>query len=139
MNKEEVLDKFRIEEEMRSCFNKSEHFHAYKAELLVGGDSKHEFDIYEASKVIGGITTSPWKNSTGSNNSGGQDRVAAELLWLNLWPGSERRVMILSSRDMADRILKRWKGCSFPQTIEIFHFDILTSSITRQGTLNKMG
>ncbi len=137
MDKEEIREKFRIEAEILSRFNESEHFHAHKAEPVVGRDSRHEFDIYEAGKVVGGISTSPWKNRTGSNNSGGQDRVAAELLWLTLWPGPERRVMILSSRDMTDRLLKRWQGCSFLQPIEIFHYDLSTKNLQRQGTLKK--
>jgi hypothetical protein len=138
MNKAEISEKFKIEEEIRKHFNDSEHFNAIKAEPIVGGNSRHEFDIYQKGSVIGGITTSPWKNNTGSNNSGGQDRVAAELLWLTLWPGVERRVMILSGKDMAERILKRWQGCSFPHSVEIFYYDLSTNCIQRQGILAKI-
>lgn len=48
MNKEEIREKFMIEAEIQSRFNESEHLHAHKAELVVGRDSKNEFDIYEA-------------------------------------------------------------------------------------------
>ncbi len=137
MSDPKIHNRLKLEEEIRSHFNNSEHLNAQKAVLIVGGNSEHEFDVYEAGKVIGGITTSPWKNLTGSNNSGGQDRVATELLWLTLWPGPERRVMILSSKEMADRLLKRWQGSSFPQIIEIFYYDISAGSLKREGILKK--
>jgi len=110
-----MYEKLRIESEIRELFNQIEHLNARKEELSFNGSkTNHEFDIYEKGKVIGGISTSPWKNRTGTNNSGGQDRVATELLWLSLWQGQERRVMILSNNEMASRLLMRWEGCSWP-------------------------
>jgi len=50
---------------------------------LDGSGPKHRFDLYAESTVIGGVTTSPLKNSSGSSNTGGRDRVCAELLWLS--------------------------------------------------------
>ncbi len=137
MNKEEILEKFRMEAEILSQFNTIERLDARKAEPIVGRGNRHEFDIFQVGKVIGGISTSAWKNRTGTNNTAGQDRIAAELLWLTLWPGPERRVMILTSREMTDRLLKRWQGCSFPQPIEILHFDLSNKIFQRQGVLSK--
>lgn len=98
-----------------------------EAELSLGNkEAKHKFDLYEAGEVIGGVTTSTWKCNTPkrSNNSGGQDRVAAELMWLTLWQGNERRVMILTDDDMAKRLYERWKGCPFPKKIEIIYCNL---------------
>lgn len=98
-------------------------------------EKPREFDIYEANRVIGGITTSPWKNRSGSSNSGGQDRASAELLWLTLWPGDERRIMILSDEDMANRLLKRFRGSYFPHHIEIIHYDSSLREFKELGRL----
>lgn len=137
MNKFEIHEKFRIESEIRELFNKMERLEAHKEKLSVRvGETPHEFDLYEKNSVIGGISTSPWKNQTGTNNSGGQDRIAAELLWLTLWQGQERRVMILSNREMAERLLKRWKGCSFPNSIEIIHCDLSRKAFEAVGILS---
>ena len=112
------------ESEIRDLFNSWYKVAARKVKLQVGQtQTAHEFDLYDPNRVIGGITTSPWKNRSGSSNSGGQDRASAELLWLTLWKGDEHRVMILSGEDMADRLLKRFQGCSFPHHIEIIHYD----------------
>jgi len=56
--------------------------------------------------------------------TGGQDRASTELLWLTLWNGNERRVMILTNREMADKLYKRWKGCPFPKRSEIIHCNL---------------
>ena len=137
MKKAEIQEKFRIESDIRELFNKLEHVDAHKEKLsLRVGKPSHEFDLYEKGKVIGGITTSPWKNQTGTNNSGGQDRVAAELLWLVLWQGQERRVMILSNKEMADRLWRRWEGCSFPNNIEIIYCDLLKKEFETIGVLS---
>ena len=125
MDKLQIERKRQAERDARRLFNKK-----YRAkteekeiELPVGLNAKHKFDIYEYGKFIGGITTSPWKNKTGSNNTGGQDRASTELLWLTLWEGKERRVMVLTDREMADRLWKRWRGCAFSHQIEIIHYN----------------
>jgi hypothetical protein len=54
---------------------------AKKQTLTLGTTAaSHEFDLYEASTLVGGINTSPWFNKSGSYNTGGQDRAATELL-----------------------------------------------------------
>lgn len=119
------MNKLKIELEIVSLFNSKNGTNAKRKVLQVGsGGASHEFDLYEPNKVIGGITTSPWKNKTGSQNTGGQDRASTELLWLTLWYGNERRVMILTDQEMADMLHKRWKGCPFPNKIEIMHCNL---------------
>lgn len=74
-----------IELEIRNHFNSCYRVNTEKDVIRIGSKgASHEFDLYECSKVIGGITTSPWKNRTGSSNTGGQDRASTELLWLAL-------------------------------------------------------
>ena len=124
MNRLEIEAKKRIEEEVRSLFNRHNQTNAKKSVLSVGRKgTSHEFDLHDSGKVIGGITTSPWKNRTGSYNTGGQDRASTELLWLTLWEGNENRVMILTNKEMADRLFERWQGCLFPHQIKIIHYD----------------
>lgn len=136
MNSREINKKQKIEEEVRSLFNRHNQTSAEKAVLSLGRKgASHEFDLYNSGKVIGGITTSPWKNKTGSNNTGGQDRASTELLWLTLWEGNENRVMILTDREMADKLFKRWQGCPFPHQIEIIHYDESKRLFERVGML----
>lgn len=136
MKKVDIQEKIRIESEIRDLFNKSEKVNTKKERLSFQPDAPpHEFDLYKKGKVIGGISTSSWRNRTGTNNSGGQDRVSTELLWLTLWKGQERRVMILSSKDMAGRLLRRWQACSFPYPIEIIYFDLTNKAFETIGTL----
>ncbi|MBI4307391.1 MAG: hypothetical protein HY684_01110 [Chloroflexi bacterium] len=123
------VKKLEEEEAIRNRYNQARGLNAKKAKLCLGKTAVHEFDIFEQGRVIGGITTSPWKNRptenypSGSNNSGGQDGTAAELLWLSLWQGYEERVLMLTDKDMATGLLHRWKGCRFPNPIKVVHFD----------------
>ena len=70
------------EERIRRLFNTEWSVNASKQRLPVGHEgAQHQFDLFEENRVIGEISTSPWFNKTGSNNSGGQDRVSAGLPW----------------------------------------------------------
>ena len=130
------MNKLKIESEIVSLFNSKNGTNAKKVVLQLGSDgASHEFDLCESDKVIGGITTSPWKNKTGSPNTGGQDRASTELLWLTLWNGNERRVMLLTDREMADKLYKRWKGCPFPKRIEIIYCNLSQRKFDMVGTL----
>jgi hypothetical protein len=131
----------KIEEQVRSEFNKREKTSAKKETLTLGGSGpSHEFDLYEKDKLIGGVSTSPWLNKPNgagkrSNNTGGQDRASAELLWLSLWQGQERRVHILTDKEMASRIFRKYQGAVFPNRIEIYHFDAQSVAFHLIGTL----
>jgi hypothetical protein len=113
-----------IEVLVRAEFNKANTTSAKKQTLKLGSAASHEFDLFEKSKIVGGISTSPWFNKSGSNNTGGQDRAATELLWLSLWPGDEKRVHVLTDKEMTDRLLQRFSGAGFPRRIEIQYFDV---------------
>lgn len=130
------MNKLKTESEIVSLFNSKKGTNAKKVILQLGNDgASHEFDLYESDKVIGGVTTSPWKNKTGSSNSAGQDRASTELLWLTLWNGNEWRVMILTDQEMAEKLYKRWKGCPFPKRIEIIHCILPQRKFVMVGTL----
>jgi len=118
-------DRLEIERKVRDLFNEQKGRHAEKLPRRKN-ELNHEFDLYERSKVIGGITTSPWWNKTKkhSSNSGGQDRASTELLWLTMWGGNEQRVMICTERDMAENLCRRWRTCPFLKKIEIVYCDL---------------
>lgn len=114
------------EEKIRRLFNTTRSVNASKQKLPVGGSgAAHEFDLYEAGRVIGGISTSPWTNKTEkrSSNTGGQDRLSTELFWLTLWQGMEARALVVTDEEMACKLLSRFRGCPFPHRIEIIRFD----------------
>ena len=97
--------------------------------LCIGDQgAKHEFDLYEKGKVIGDISTSPWKTSNNHNNTAGQDRVSTELLWLILWRGNEKRVLILTDLEMSEKIHRKFLGTPFAKKVYIFHFDLKNKS-----------
>ncbi len=82
------------EKTVRDEFNKLANTKAKKETVSFGESGpKHEFDIFEKDKVVGGVSTSPWFNKPNaqgrrSGNTAGQDRASAELLWLSLWQGA---------------------------------------------------
>ena len=126
MNSTQAASKWEMEAKIISRFNKENNVLSRKTVVDVGQKgARHEFDIYSPDKFIGGISTSPWTNKTPrhSSNSGGQDRVSTELLWLNLWEGKERRIVVLTDREMAERLYKKWRGCAFSYPIGIIHYE----------------
>ena len=124
------------EEIVRDSYNSQHSCNAVKKISSIGNQgAKHEFDLYEQGKVIGGISTSPWTNKTGTNNTGGQDRVSTELLWLILWRGNEKRVLILTDLEMSEKIHKKFLGTPFAKKVYIFHFDLENKSFKKTGEL----
>ena len=126
-----------IEKIVRDSYNSKHSCNTIKDNLDIGDQgAKHEFDLYEKGKVIGGISTSLWTNKTGTNNTAGQDRVATELLWLTLWPGKEKRVLILTDHDMSKKIHKKFRGAPFAKKVYVFHFDLKNKSCKKIGELS---
>lgn len=136
-----TMTKLQIEKEVREAFNKLSRTSAKKKTINFGkGAPSHEFDIFEKRKVVGGISTSPWFNKKKdgkrrTSNTAGQDRAATELLWLSLWQGPERRVLILTDKEMAERLFKKFTGACFRKNIEIHHFDLDTNKFRHVGNL----
>ena len=130
------MNYLQTEKLVREKFNLNNNTKAVKATLPIGNEgATHEFDLFEKGRIVGGISTSPWFNKTGSNNTGGQDRAAAELFWLSLWNGAEKRMHILTDNEMAIRLYKRFRGVPLIAEIEIIHFDLNRSLFTSIGTL----
>jgi hypothetical protein len=94
-----------IESQVRTAFNAAHGTNATKQRVLMrGGLALHEFDMHDPSRLIGGISTSPWRNvKSRTSNTGGQDRASTKLFWLSLWDGPERRVHLLTDREMAEK------------------------------------
>lgn len=116
----------------RNAFNDNQGTKAQKSVVTIG-KKQHEFDLYQEGVVVGGISTSPWLNRTikRTNNSGGQDRVAAELLWLHLCNSAKRKVLILKEKDMADGINNRFGNSGFfSPAVEVWLYDSATDTIT---------
>jgi len=126
-----------FEEMARDAFDKSQVTNAQKFVVSLG-KSRHEFDLYQEGVVAVGISTSPWVNRTAkrTNNSDGQDRVAAELLWLQLCNSAKRKVLILKEKDMANGINHRFGGSGFfSPAVEVWLFDPITDTITHHSDL----
>lgn len=131
-------DRLQIEACVRNHLNAARGTSARKSTLAVGlASATHEFDIFQEENIIGGISTSPWTNRTRARttNTGGQDRVTAELLWLSLWSGPEERILVLTDSEMAEKIHGRFEGCSFPHRIEILYFDLERQEFVSKGIL----
>lgn len=65
---------------VRDSYNSKHSCNARKEILDIGDQgAKHEFDLYEEGKVIGGISTSPWKNKTKKNLIIQQVRIGFRL------------------------------------------------------------
>jgi hypothetical protein len=96
----------------------------------------HEFDLFAAGRVIGGVTTSPLSTSLGSRNTGGCDRACSELLWLSLWSGPEQCIHVLTDRSLADWLVTRFQRLPFPHEITIFHYDPTQDALSTAGTIN---
>lgn len=120
-----------FEKMARNAFNENQHTNAQKCRVDIR-EKQHEFDFYQEDIVVGGISTSAWINRTAkhSNNTGGQDRVIAELFWLQLCTSAKRKVLILKEMDMAEGINKRFGGCNFfNPTVEVWLYDQATNAI----------
>lgn len=95
----------------------------------------HEFDIYAAGKLIGGVSTSPLKTSGGGWNTGGFDRACSEHLWLSLWPGTEQRIHVLTDKPLAEKLVSRYRGAAFPHVISVYHYASQANVLSLVGTL----
>lgn len=131
------------EQEVRGEFNTVNKCHAEKKRLNVGSlGAKHEYDLYEEGKYIAGISTSPWKNKPKdskkpTNNTGGQDRAAAEILWLSIWDGDEKRMHILTDDEMAKNIFAKFSGAPLRKEVTIIHYSLCNKIFTKIGILGK--
>jgi len=135
MNKN-LLSPAKFEQAARKAFNRNQGTDAQKSKASIGR-TEHEFDLYdEVGSIAGGISTSPWRNKTGTNNTGGQDRQIAELLWLSLCTSIKRKALILRDKKMAEEITQRFGGSSFfSPAIEIWLYDDTTDSIRHYRNL----
>lgn len=131
--------KMEIEQKVRDALGKGLDCKIAKERLQLSNQSVHEFDIFAAGKIIGGVSTSPYRNKTTKKtiNTGGGDRACAELLWLTLWPGDEERTHVLTDRPMAEWLTKRFRGVQILHPITIRHFEVETGTLTEIGIIGE--
>ncbi|MDD2366981.1 MAG: hypothetical protein PHN84_12535 [Desulfuromonadaceae bacterium] len=122
-----------VEKFVRDAFNRMQQANTNKKKLPIHSGLIHEFDLYEEGKYVGGITTSPWNNNSGTTNTGGRDRVKAEILYLSMFNGNENRVIILTDRKMADEIHIRFKHADFKHKITVLCFELNNNKFTEIG------
>lgn len=129
-----------IEERARAAMSRQLSCRAVSKKLAVGrGGPIHEFDIFCAGVVIGGVTTGRRKTSKGNWNVSSCDRACAELLWLSLWPGEESRVHVLSDRSLAEWLLGRFASAPFSRTINVYYYDESGDSLSYLGSIGAKG
>ncbi|MBI4443222.1 MAG: hypothetical protein HY649_07590 [Acidobacteria bacterium] len=129
-------ERLAIETRARSAVGREYHCSPVSRNTRVGERGPvHEFDVYAEGIVIGGISTSPLKTGGGNSNTGGCDRACAELLWLLLRPGPEARIHVLTDRPMAEWLVNRFRGATYPHPITIYHYDVSCDALTKMGVL----
>jgi len=130
-----------MEQKIRCKFNRQFSKNATKQRLPISGKrdgtrTTHEFDLYDdPGCVIGGISCGRWKTKSENNNTGSQDRVTAELLYLSLWPGRERRYLLLEDEEMANNIFRRFRTGRFRREIQIWRWISARARLKKVGVL----
>jgi hypothetical protein len=122
----------------RAAFDQAFGTRSVRQRLAVGRrGAEHEFALHAPGAVIGAIITERWAGAADprSGTTSGQDRASAELLWLCLWEGRERRVLIATDLELAQRLVARYAGCFLPTQVEVHHCDIASGSLYLVGRL----
>ncbi len=125
-----------LESTVRDAFNAVFDCIAQPASPIVGGRAaRHPFSLFDPARVIGAIVAAPWRDRAlqEQSSSPGQDRATAELLWLTLWEGPERRVLVVTDLDMAQGLITRFHGCYVPAQVDVLHFDSAARSFYLAG------
>lgn len=112
---------------IRAVFNEQFGSAAERRVVAVGRKTAtHEFALHDTGKILGCIVPA---------SKGSFEIASAEILWLCLWEGPERRVVITAELGLAQRLITVFHGCYFPTQIEAFHFDAASKSFYRTGRL----
>jgi hypothetical protein len=116
-----------LEPAIRAVFNEQFGSVAERRVVAVGRKTAtHEFALHDPGKILGCIVPA---------SKGSFEFASAEILWLCLWEGPERRVVITAELGLAQRLITVFHGCYFPTQIEAFHFDAASKSFYRTGRL----
>lgn len=127
-----------LEPAVRAAFDQAFGTRSVRQRLGVGRrGAEHEFALHASGEVIGAIVTARWTGTVDprSGTTPGQDRASAELLWLCLWEGRERRVLIATDLELAQHLVARYAGCYLPTQVEVHHCDIASGSLYLAGRL----
>lgn len=116
-----------LEPVIRAAFNQQFECATERRIVPVGRKTAmHEFALHDAGKVLGAIVPP---------SSRAFEFASAEILWMCLWEGPERRVVITTELELAQHLITVFHGCYFPTQIEAFHFDAAAKSFYRAGRL----
>lgn len=116
-----------LEPAIRQAFNGQFGFNAERRRVTVGRKTaSHEFALHDAGKALGAIIPPSHRAF---------ETAATEILWLCLWEGPERRVIIAAKLELVQRLVTVFHGCYFPTQIEAFHYDVASKSFYRAGRL----
>jgi hypothetical protein len=127
-----------LEPAARAAFDLAFGTRSVRQRLPVGRrGAEHEFALHAPGKAIGSIVTARWDGAADprSGTTPGQDRASAELLWLSLWEGRERRVLVATDLELAQRLVARYAGCYLPAQVEVHHCDITSGSLYLAGRI----
>jgi hypothetical protein len=127
-----------LEPAVRAAFEQAFGVSTARQRLAVGRrGAEHEYAVHAPGEVIGAIVTARWAGPADprSGTTSGQDRAAAELLWLCLWEGRERRVLLATDLELAQRLAARYQGCYLPAQVEVHHCDLPSGSMYLAGRL----
>jgi hypothetical protein len=127
-----------LEHAVRAAFEQAFGVGTVRQRLAVGRrGAEHDYALHAPGQVIGAIVTAKWAGPADprSGATPGQDRAAAELLWLCLWEGRERRVLLATDLELAQRLVARYQGCYLPAQVEVHHCDLPSGSLYFAGRL----
>lgn len=127
-----------LEPAVRTAFDQAFGVSTARQRLAVGRrGAEHEYAMHAPGEVIGAIVTAQWAGPADprSGATPGQDRAASELLWLCLWEGRERRVLLATDLELAQRLVARYQGCYLPAQVEVHHCDLPSGSLYFAGRL----
>ena len=100
-----------------------------QVKLTSGGPFK--FDAVDADgQIIASISTSAPKTASGKPGSGKMHKLRADMLFLMLTE-AQRRMLILTERDMYERCLKEKAAGRAPGSIEFYHAQLPEDLATR--------
>lgn len=116
-----------LEPAIRQAFNEQFGCNAERRTVTVGRKTaSHAFALHDAGKALGAIVPASQRAF---------ETAATEILWLCLWEGPERRVIIAAELELVQRLVTVFHGCYFPTQIEAFHYDAGAKSFYRAGRL----
>ncbi len=97
--------------------NYGQEFQKVNLKLKSGGEV--EFDAVSKDKtIVGMISTSGWKTSSGKNGQGKYNKIRSDILSLTQTQGNGKRLILLTEKDMYDKCVHEQDNGRNPAEIE---------------------